>query len=119
VDSRAGDLGSTTVDTRRAGVDPGEGPGREVYVSSEARTLRFARRGVRNSADVKGFMGALMSDLIEGRVSPGVGNAACNAGGKLLKVAEMEMKYGTVVRDGDTIRKELQFIDARDADDAE
>jgi hypothetical protein len=40
-------------------------------------------------------MSALMSDLIEGRVSPGVGNATCNAGGKLLKVTEMQYKYGT------------------------
>jgi len=35
-----------------------------------------------------------MTDLIEGRISPEVGNAACNAGGKLLKVVEMQMKYG-------------------------
>ena len=36
-----------------------------------------------------------MTDLIEGRVSPGIGNAACNAGGKLLKVVELQHKYGT------------------------
>ena len=39
-------------------------------------------------------MSALMTDLIEGKVTPGVGNAACNAGGKLLKVVEMQAKYG-------------------------
>lgn len=39
-------------------------------------------------------MSALMSDLIEGKITPGVGNAACNAGGKLLKMVEMEAKYG-------------------------
>lgn len=37
-----------------------------------------------------------MSDLIEGNVAPNVGNATCNAGGKLLKVVEMQYKYGTV-----------------------
>ena len=36
-----------------------------------------------------------MSDLVEGRISPNVGNATCNAGGKLLKIVEMEYKYGT------------------------
>jgi hypothetical protein len=36
-----------------------------------------------------------MSDLIEGKVTPNVGNATCNAGGKLLKVVEMQYKYGT------------------------
>jgi hypothetical protein len=35
-----------------------------------------------------------MSDLIEGRVTPGVGNATCNAGGKLLKSVELQYKYG-------------------------
>lgn len=41
------------------------------------------------------MMSALMCDLIEGRVTPSVGNATCNAGGKLLKVVEMQQKYGT------------------------
>jgi hypothetical protein len=45
-------------------------------------------------------MSALMSDLIEQRVSPGIGNAACNAGGKLLKVVEMNYKYGTTSSSG-------------------
>lgn len=39
-------------------------------------------------------MSALMSDLIDGRIPPGIGNATCNAGGKLLKVVEMQIKYG-------------------------
>lgn len=39
-------------------------------------------------------MSALMSDLIEGKITPSIGNATCNAGGKLLKVVEMQIKYG-------------------------
>lgn len=39
-------------------------------------------------------MSALMSDLLAGTVSPQVGNAACNAGGKLLKIIEMQHRYG-------------------------
>jgi hypothetical protein len=39
-------------------------------------------------------MSALMSDLIEGKVTPQVGNACCNAGGKLLKMVELQHKYG-------------------------
>lgn len=35
-------------------------------------------------------MSALMSDVIEGRIAPQVVNAACNAGGKLLRVVELE-----------------------------
>lgn len=40
------------------------------------------------------MMSALMSDLIEGRVKPGVANSICNAGGKLLKMLELQQKYG-------------------------
>lgn len=40
-------------------------------------------------------MSALMSDVIEGRVSAETANAACNAGGKMLKVVEMQYRYGT------------------------
>lgn len=39
------------------------------------------------------MMSALMSDIIEGRISPEVANATCNAGGKLLKVVEMQYKF--------------------------
>lgn len=55
----------------------------------------IAQGGIRTGADFAGLMSALMSDLIDGRVTPGVGNATCNAGGKLLKVVEMQYKYGT------------------------
>lgn len=39
-------------------------------------------------------MSALIGDIVTGRVSAETGNAACNAGGKLLKVVEMQYKYG-------------------------
>jgi hypothetical protein len=39
-------------------------------------------------------MSNLMSDLLAERVSPRVGTAVCNAGGKLLKVVELQFKYG-------------------------
>lgn len=39
-------------------------------------------------------MSAMMADLCDGSISPRIGNAMCNAGGKLLKVVEMEYRYG-------------------------
>jgi hypothetical protein len=39
-------------------------------------------------------MSALMSDLLEGNITPIVANATVNAGGKLLKVVEMQYRYG-------------------------
>lgn len=62
--------------------------------NEEPLCLAIAKRGIKTSRDFAGYMSALMSDLVEGKISPGVGNAAVNAGGKLLKVVEMEMKYG-------------------------
>ena len=59
------------------------------------RSLAIAAKGIRTSRDFANMMSALMSDIIDGRVSPEVGNATCNAGGKLLKVVEMQHKYGT------------------------
>lgn len=41
------------------------------------------------------MMAALMADTVEGKVTPNVTNATCNAGGKLLKICELNAKYGT------------------------
>ena len=60
-----------------------------------AKSAGFAERPIRTAADFATLMSALMGDIISGRVTPAVGNAACNAGGKLLKVVEMQYKFGT------------------------
>lgn len=39
-------------------------------------------------------MGALIGDLLDGSVDATVGNAVVNAGGKMLKVVELRLKYG-------------------------
>lgn len=61
----------------------------------EPRSLGISEKGIHTGADFAGLMSALMSDIIAGRVTPQVGNAACNAGGKLLKIVEMQYQYGT------------------------
>jgi hypothetical protein len=66
-----------------------------ALVKDPPRSLAIAGKGIKTGADFANLMGALMSDLIDGRVTPNVGNATCNAGGKLLKVVEMQFKYGT------------------------
>ncbi len=67
---------------------------------AEPSCLAFSRRGIKTGGDFANFMSAMMTDLVEQRISPGIGNAACNAGGKLLKVVEMQYKYGTSSRSG-------------------
>jgi len=59
------------------------------------RSLAVASKGIKTSSDFANLMSALMSDLIDGRVTPSIGNATCNAGGKLLKVVELSYRYGT------------------------
>lgn len=40
-------------------------------------------------------MSNLMTDVIEGTLTPQVTNAAVNAGSKLLKIVELQLKYGS------------------------
>lgn len=58
------------------------------------RSLAISERGIRTGSDFANLMSALMSDLIDGSISPGVGTATVNAGGKLLQVVHMTLKYG-------------------------
>lgn len=74
--------GTTAVATRKA-------------VVKKPRSATLAELGVNTSGDFANLMSALMSDLITGRIPPNVGNATCNAGGKLLRIVEMQFKYGT------------------------
>ena len=65
--------------------------------TSIIRSLPISERGIRTGKDFANLMSALMSDIISGRIPPDVGNAAVNAGGKLLKVVEMQYRFGTRV----------------------
>ena len=58
------------------------------------RSLKIFEAGIKTGGDFADGMSALMSDLITGSVTPQIGNAVCNAGGKLLKVVEMQHRYG-------------------------
>jgi hypothetical protein len=73
------------------------------------RSLKVAQRGIKTASDFANLMSGLMSDLIEGRVTPQIGNATCNAGGKLLKVVEMSYKYG-VQEPGKNPRRNLTLV---------
>lgn len=64
-------------------------------VVEQPRSVAIAAAGVATGEDFARLMSALMSDVIEGRVSAETANSACNAGGKLLKVVEMQYRLGT------------------------
>jgi hypothetical protein len=81
-----------------------QGDSEQVAKRTSPTCLAVAKKGITTSQDFSTFMSSLMSDLISGAVSPGVGNAACNAGGKLLKVVEMQIRYGTAsAQDGSKV----------------
>lgn len=73
--------------------DTGRCPVADVVRKSHSRSAELARQGVRTGEDFANLMSALMSDVIDGAVSPVVANAAVNAGGKLLKVVQMQMQF--------------------------
>ena len=50
--------------------------------------------GVSTSRQFANVMAAIIHDVIAGAITPGVANAAVNAGGKLLKVKELELRSG-------------------------
>ena len=80
----------------------------EKEVMASPRSVMIAERGIRTSGDFANLMSAMMTDLALGRLTPQVGNAMCNAGGKLLKVVEMQQKYGV---EGEGRNKTLQLSD--------
>ena len=76
-----------------------QSPSKERQAAGDDRetpkSLAISECGIHTGADFARMMSELMSDIISGRITPSVGNAVCNAGGKLLKIVEMQYKYGT------------------------
>ncbi len=84
------------------------GAGKGIAEKTKPRCLELTQRGICTSSDFAQMMAAMMADLVEGTITPQVGNAVTNAGGKLLKVVEMQMQYGTTLADGQT--KQLTLV---------
>jgi len=72
-------------------------------VEAAPKSITLAEKGVHTGADFASVMSALLTDTIAGRIDPQVSNASCNIAGKLLKVVELQYKYGKAV-EGSTER---------------
>lgn len=68
----------------------------------------MAKTGVSDSRKCANVLGAIALDVLQERITPPTGNTACNAIGKLLKIKELEIKYGRPMPDGP---KRLQLTD--------
>lgn len=66
----------------------------ELSAKSNARCLPIAAKGIKSSGDVKSLMAAIIPDILEGTVNVQTAGAVCNAAGKLIKMVELELKYG-------------------------
>lgn len=86
---------STNGTTTAAETTGGGTPDAASHPAAPTRSGVIAAAGVQTGEDFANLMSALMSDVIEGSISPNVANATVNAGGKLLKVVEMQYRYGT------------------------
>ncbi len=80
-----------------------------VVEVTEPRCLKQANKGIKTAGEFAAFMSGLMSDLIDGSISPQVGNAVVNAGGKLLKVVEMQYRWGRSTNPNQTPR-DVQLV---------
>ena len=79
-----------------------------IAANDGPKSLLLAQHGIHTANQFAGVFSAMIGDVLSGAISPGVTNAACNAGGKLLKVVEMQQKYGTK---GPGARKQLELCD--------
>lgn len=58
------------------------------------RCLPISDGGINTAQDFARFMSAMIGDVISGRISSSKAQAASQTGGKLLKVIEMQYRYG-------------------------
>lgn len=65
-----------------------------VAEKSLSTSVALAGKGIQTIGDFAGVMGALVTDVLVGSVEPRVANAAINAGGKMMKAVELQLKYG-------------------------
>lgn len=65
-------------------------------VSTVPKSVRIAEEGIYSAQDFMNLMSAVTSDVLSRRITPQMANSVTNSGGKMLKAAEMTMKYGTL-----------------------
>ena len=69
--------------------------------SNAPRSVALMEAGVRTSKDFVNAMSALMGDIVSGRVSPVMARSITGAGNALLRVVEMQHKYGKAAAEGE------------------
>lgn len=65
--------------------------------SKTPTSASLADSGISTGADFSRVMAALLADTIAGRIEPQRANASCNVAGKLIRMVELQHKYGRQV----------------------
>jgi hypothetical protein len=65
--------------------------------SKTPTSAKLADTGITTGADFSRVMAALLADTIAGRIEPQRANASCNVAGKLIRMVELQHKYGRQV----------------------
>lgn len=66
----------------------------QVSQSRVSQISQISGRSIETASDVVEHMSAVINDLEDGLLQPQIGNAVCNAMSKLLKVVDMQYRYG-------------------------
>ena len=67
----------------------------DPQVPATPNCLAIGERGVKTAQDFAQFMSAIMGDVIAGRIAHTKATVATRSGMALLKVIEMQYKYGS------------------------
>ena len=81
-------------------------------IRTAPKSLAIAERGIMTTQDFLNLMSAITSDVLSSRITTQQANSVTNAGGKMLKAAEMQQKYGTTGKDN---RRRLELGEGDDA----
>lgn len=81
----------------------------QVEQQASPKCAAIAEAGITNSQQTIAYLSALIADASSGRVTTGLVHGTCNAIGKMLRVVEMEVRYGTV-NGGGNGEKCLNFV---------
>ncbi len=82
--------------SQQAAPAPPDAPGR----AATSRSLAIARGGLRTGFDTINMLTATITDVLEENVSTNQANVVVNAIGKVLKVVELQFKYGKPRKEG-------------------
>lgn len=62
-------------------------------MSGKTKSAEIATKGIRSAAQFADLMSALMSDLLDGSITPEVGHVVCKTAKNLLDVVEMSHRH--------------------------